>query len=124
VIRGTRQSEETVRRRVQTRRARGCPPPNRWAEAGWKPEEVALLGAMPDEEVARRLGRSLNSVSFKRRREGIANAKELPRLWTGAEDNAICTLAPDEAAAATGRTLTAVYARRFALSKPDRRRRD
>src|SRR5262249_19163930 len=27
-IRGKRQSEKTVRRRVQTRRERGCPPPN------------------------------------------------------------------------------------------------
>src|SRR5262249_48869395 len=57
---GKRQAEETVRRRVQTRRDRGCPPPNRWAEDGWKPEEVALLGTLPDEEVARRLGCSIS----------------------------------------------------------------
>jgi hypothetical protein len=28
-IRGRRQSEETIRKRVQTRKERGCPPPNR-----------------------------------------------------------------------------------------------
>jgi hypothetical protein len=75
-IRGARQPEETVRRRMQTRRARGCPPPNRWAEDGWKPEEVALLGTMPDDELARRLGRSLNSVSLKRRRLKIPNPRD------------------------------------------------
>jgi hypothetical protein len=76
-VRGTRQPEETVRRRMQTRRAHGCPPPpNRWAEEGWKPEEVALLGTMPDEELARRLGRSLNYVSLKRRRLKIPNPRD------------------------------------------------
>jgi hypothetical protein len=75
-IREERQSEETVRKRVQTRRERGCPPPVRWAEDGWKPEEVALLGTTPDEELARQLGRSLNSVSLKRRRLKIANPRD------------------------------------------------
>jgi hypothetical protein len=75
-LRGRRQSEETVCRRVQTRRERGCPPPNRWAEDGWKPEEVTLLGTVPDDELARRLGRSVNSVSGKRRRLKIPNPRE------------------------------------------------
>jgi hypothetical protein len=122
-IRGTHQPEETVRRRMQTRRARGCPPPNRWAEEGWKPDEVALLGTMPDDELARRLGCSISAVSQKRRREGIPNAKKPPHVWTAAEDEAVRTLAPVEAATRTGRTLTAVYTRRFVLSKQDRPRR-
>jgi hypothetical protein len=79
VIRGTRQSEETIRRRMQTRRERGCPPPVRWAEDGWKPEEIALLGTLPDEVLARQLGRSLNSVSLKRRRLKIPNPHDRRR---------------------------------------------
>jgi hypothetical protein len=79
---------------------------------------------MPDEELARLLGCSINAVSLKRRREGIPNAKDLPRPWTAAEDEAVRTLAPVEAATRTGRTLTAVYARRFVLSRQARGCRD
>jgi hypothetical protein len=43
---------------------------------GWKPEEVALLGTLPDDELARRLGRSLGSVSLKRRRLKIPNPRD------------------------------------------------
>src|SRR5262245_33850281 len=75
-IRGQRPSAETIRKRVQTRRERGYPPPNRWAEDGWKPEEVALLGTLPDDELARQLGRSLASVSLKRRRLKIPNPRD------------------------------------------------
>src|SRR5262249_52748135 len=121
-IRGRRPSAETIRKRVQTRRERGYPPPDRWAEDGWKPEEVALLGTLPDEEGARRLGRSISAVSQKRRREGIPNPSPRPGSWTAAEDNAVRTLKPEEAAAATGRTLTAVYTRGFVLSRSARRR--
>jgi hypothetical protein len=75
-IRGRRPSQETIRQRVQTRKERGYPPPDRWAEDGWKPEEVSLLGTLPYEEVARRLGRSLKSVSLKRRRLKIPNPRD------------------------------------------------
>jgi hypothetical protein len=79
VIRGTHQSEETVRRRMQKRRERGCPPPVHWAEDGWKPEEIALLGTLPDDELAQRLGRSHGSVSLKRRRLKIPNPRDRRR---------------------------------------------
>jgi len=36
-------------------------------------EEVALLGTLPDREVAQRLGRSLHSVTQKRIKLGIPN---------------------------------------------------
>jgi hypothetical protein len=75
--RGRRLSEETIRQRVQTRKKRGCPPPiGRWAEEGWKPEEVALLGTLPDDDLARRLGRSPGSVSLNRRRLKIPNPQD------------------------------------------------
>jgi hypothetical protein len=39
----------------------------------WTDEDVALLGTMPDAEVAARIGRSVNAVRVKRRRAGIAS---------------------------------------------------
>jgi hypothetical protein len=39
----------------------------------WRPEEIALLGTLPDQEVARLLGRSLQSVTQKRIKLGVAN---------------------------------------------------
>jgi hypothetical protein len=39
----------------------------------WRDDEIALLGTLPDREVARRLGRSLQSVTRKRIKLGIAN---------------------------------------------------
>ena len=51
----------------------------------------------------RPLVRSINAVSLKRRREGIPNAKDLPRPWTAAEDEAVRKLA-----AAGGGTLVHV----------------
>jgi hypothetical protein len=60
---------------VLTRRVYGVKPPNRWAETGWKPEELALLGTMPDEELARRTGRTANAVRLARNRRGIPSAR-------------------------------------------------
>jgi transposase-like protein len=37
----------------------------------WTPESLALLGTMPDPEVARRTGHTLNAVHLRRRLEGI-----------------------------------------------------
>jgi hypothetical protein len=37
----------------------------------WPRDELALLGALPDDEVARRTGRSCNAVRVKRDRLGI-----------------------------------------------------
>jgi hypothetical protein len=44
------------------------------------------------------------------------------RPWTHAEDEAVRTLSPAEAAERTGRTLRAVYSRRAELQLPDGRR--
>jgi len=41
----------------------------------WKPRELRLLGTVSDRELARRLGRSLDSVQLKRSRLGIAPLK-------------------------------------------------
>jgi hypothetical protein len=43
----------------------------------WTEEELALLGTMPDSEVAARLGRTLEGVQLKRGRMGIAGVQRL-----------------------------------------------
>jgi hypothetical protein len=39
----------------------------------WTAEQEALLGVLPDDEVARRTGRTPNGVRLKRQKRGIAN---------------------------------------------------
>jgi hypothetical protein len=38
---------------------------------GWKPEEIALLGTLPDEEVAAKIGRTATAVRVMRTRRGL-----------------------------------------------------
>jgi hypothetical protein len=76
MTRGQKQSAQHVRQRVLTWRAYGVKPPNRWAETGWKPEELALLGTMPDEELALRIGRTANALRIARNRRGIPSARD------------------------------------------------
>ena len=54
----------------QKREELGVPNP---AGNRWRPEHVALLGTLPDEEVARTVGRSFTAVTQKRIKLGIAN---------------------------------------------------
>jgi hypothetical protein len=46
-------------------------------------EELALLGTMPDAEVAARIGRTVEAVRLKRRRAGIADGIEGRRATAG-----------------------------------------
>jgi len=46
---------------------------------GWKARELRLLGRLPDEEVARRTGRSVEGVRLKRTRCRIATARDRRR---------------------------------------------
>jgi hypothetical protein len=52
------------------RTRRGIPNP---ALNRWNAEEIALLGTLPDREVARRTGRTLGAVFQQRIKLGIAN---------------------------------------------------
>jgi hypothetical protein len=45
----------------------------------WAPAEVRLLGKLPDEEVAARMGRTHNAVRIKRERLGIPNPRDRRR---------------------------------------------
>ena len=92
----------------------------------WTDEEMALLGTMADEAVAKQVNRTVQAVRQKRERMGIPNPTDSPRVgprprWTPAEDKLALTLLIREAAERTGRTKTAVRVRRRLL-KIQRRR--
>ena len=48
-------------------------------ELRWKPEEIALVGTMPDEEVAGKVGRSVKAVTVARLKRGIPAAVDRRR---------------------------------------------
>jgi hypothetical protein len=45
----------------------------------WTMEELMLLGTMPDEDVAARIGRTVGAVRRQRTIRGIANARDRRR---------------------------------------------
>jgi hypothetical protein len=54
----------------------------------WAAWEIALLGTVPDREVARRTGRSVAGVRQKRMKLGIANSRDRRRTkkrWRGSK---------------------------------------
>lgn len=79
----------------------------------WTPEETALLGTMPDAEVAAQTGRTHAAVRGMRSRLGIPNP-EAPG-WTPEELALLGSLLDHEVAARTGRTLSAVVQKRVVL---------
>ena len=86
----------------------------------WSPEEEAMLGALPDHEVASRTGRTFHSVSAKRRHMGIAGTAPSPGVyagkhWTPEEDGWLCRLGAEEAAARLGRSVRSVRLRQARL---------
>jgi hypothetical protein len=91
----------------------------------WTAEEIALLGTVPDEELARRIGRTPNAVRVMRDRLGI------PRPTGGRwrdEDLALQGTLPDRVVARRlGRSLSSVTQKRIKLgiANPfDGRKRD
>jgi hypothetical protein len=106
---------------VHHRRSRlGIPPPGaqglaRTQVRPWLPEEEALLGTVPDAEVARRLGRPHTSVSAHRRHLGIASPQQ---RWTAEADALLGTIPDRELAQRLGRTVKAIARRRERLRIP------
>jgi hypothetical protein len=111
--------------------------PHRGGALAWRPEQVKLLGTMPDDEVALRIGKPPNAVRLKREKLGIPNPPDRRlrvnrwkgepnpwRPWTDAEDELVRSLRAGEAVKLlTGRTLRSVYDRRHQLRLPDGRRK-
>jgi hypothetical protein len=81
----------------------------------WRAEDDALLGAVSDQEAARRLGRSNSCVKARRVRLGIASCC---RRWTPAEDAGLGKVPDETLARRLGRTVEAVQTRREQLGIP------
>jgi hypothetical protein len=114
----------TIQKTLNARFGKGgsSPFPAKGRSAVWTPEEVTMLGAMPDAEVARLTGRSPAAVMKKRSQLGRdpIMASGIPyskRYWTVAEDRAVLQLSPQEAARKLGRSLGAVRHRRALLAE-------
>src|SRR5262249_3918133 len=92
----------------------------RYHGPAWTAEEVALLGQLPDAEVAERTGRTREAVRQKRNELGVPDpaarrgAYGAPP-WSPDEDALVRRLRPADAAAKAGRTMDAVYGRRHRL---------
>ena len=91
----------------------------------WTPEDIPLLGTLPDKEVARRTGRTVNGVRLKREELGIPNPAG--NRWRPDDITLLGTLPDREVARRLGRPLQSVTQKRCKLGIPtfeDRRRRD
>src|SRR6266850_7609307 len=114
LFRLTRQSEK-LRNPKHLRRANTKTGEPRAPE--WAMHEQALLGTMPDAEVAKRIGRTLVAVGVRRRRTGIPNYRPVKR-WTPEEDKLLGTMPDRLLARKLQRTIIAVTGRRYQLHVP------
>jgi hypothetical protein len=90
----------------------------------WTAEQLALLGTLPDAEVAGRTGRTPNAVRLMRERLGIPNPAG--NRWTVEGVALLGTLHDREVAHRLGRSLASVTQKRCKLGIPnpcDERRR-
>jgi hypothetical protein len=85
-------------------------------KSAWPEEHLALLGTMPDDELAQQLGKSENAVRLQRERQGIPNPSG--HGWTEEELALLGTLPDDEVARRIGRTPVAVTNKRCDLGIP------
>src|SRR6266481_1840932 len=83
----------------------------------WKKEELALLGALPDAEVAELTRRTFGTVWQKRRALGIDQSALRSLKWTPAEDKLVGTAPDADIARQLGRTESAVKSRRAILER-------
>src|SRR5436309_3831714 len=83
----------------------------------WTKEELALLGRLPDAEVAELIGRTFGTVWQKRRALDIEQPALRFRKWTPAEDKLVGTAPDAEIARQLGRTESAIKSRRAILER-------
>lgn len=84
----------------------------------WTPALVALLGTMPDAELAKKLGCRLVSVGVRRRKLRIPAKLASRSAWTKAEIALLGTLTDEQTAQALNRPLRGVRSRRIRLRIP------
>src|SRR5262249_48700529 len=83
----------------------------------WTAKQVALLGALADEEAAAQTGRFVSAVRLKREKLGIPN---LPGRgeWEAEELVLVGRVTDGEIARRTGRTARAIQSKRSTLGLP------
>jgi hypothetical protein len=118
---GKKQPAELVERQRQIARAQGRRPPGRWDGKGWTADQFALLGTIPDEDLARKTGRTTEAVRHRRTELGIP--KSTGWAWTDAQLALLGKVPDAELAAQTGRTVGAVRCQRTGRGIPSARDR-
>ena len=117
IARLLRKSDRQVRpaggRRRQTAASRGSP-------RGWTVAEERLVGTMPDDVLARRIGRSRGAVEARRIKLKLPKVDLKQRPWTPKEDALLRNFSNQEIAGRTGRTVHSVENRRRRLGVPSR----
>src|SRR5256885_9205190 len=83
----------------------------------WTKDELALLGKLPDAEVAQLTGRTFGTVWQKRRSLGIDQPGLKFRKWTPAEDKLVGTAPDVDIARQLDRTEGAVKSRRAIVER-------
>jgi hypothetical protein len=81
----------------------------------WAKEEDALLGTMRDEELAKRLGRSVMGIALRRQHAKVAKFGRVRTYWSVKEDRLLGTAPDEEIAKRLGRSQKSVTSRRFRL---------
>jgi hypothetical protein len=84
----------------------------------WTSETLALLGTMPDSELAKRVGCIKQAVSMERRMRGIKAWKSngtRSYAWGTTELGLLCNYSDEEVAKITGRSMAEIVAKRKAL---------
>jgi hypothetical protein len=84
----------------------------------WTAREMALVGTMPDAELAMRIRRSLMAVQVRRGLLGIPKPDPVHKKWRPAEDRLLGTTRDDQLARALGCHPKAVSYRRRKLGIP------
>ena len=116
---GRKASDEARRKMSEAHKQRGTLPP---AMSGplWTVEEEALLGTMPDKEVAARIGRSITAVHDHRRKLGIPSfykrkPRREPSVWTPKKDALLGTMPDSDLARKVRCSPLSVFYRRRKL---------
>ena len=86
-----------------------------------KPRHQSVVEALRRANLGRRATVEQRRKMSEAQRAWRAERPKIGREWTEFEDSLCRTLAPGEVAAATGRSLQAIYVRRHRLGLPDRR---
>jgi hypothetical protein len=86
----------------------------------WTAEQKAQLGTLPDDHVARQIGRTPEAARLKREELGIPNPMDVHR-WTAEEIAQLGTASDAKVAARIGRSQVAVSQKRINLGIPPAR---